>query len=289
MIFVSYNIQWGKGKDGRVDLGRIAAELEGADVIALQEVDRFWARSGAVDQAAEIARHFPDHHWAYGPGIDLDASFRDDAGRLVGRRRQFGNMLLSRRPILSSRNHLLPKMHLDEALSLQRSALEAVTQAPSGPLRVYSVHLGHRSIPERLAQIGRLLDIVAGAPGEGGAWSGRRFDPVWALDGAQPPMPHPAVVLGDFNCTSDSAEYRSLCGAAGPGAGRKAGAECLTDAWIATGNNRADGWTCEEDGARVRIDYALVTADLAGKLRTMRVDHDAQGSDHQPIWLAIGL
>ena len=41
MKFVSYNIQYGTGKDGRIDLSRIAAEVGDADVIALQEVDRF--------------------------------------------------------------------------------------------------------------------------------------------------------------------------------------------------------------------------------------------------------
>ena len=39
MLFVSYNIQFGRGKDRRFDLPRIAAEIEGADVIAQQEVD----------------------------------------------------------------------------------------------------------------------------------------------------------------------------------------------------------------------------------------------------------
>ncbi len=38
MNFVTYNIQFGLGKDGRFDLERIAGEVDGADVIALQEV-----------------------------------------------------------------------------------------------------------------------------------------------------------------------------------------------------------------------------------------------------------
>jgi exonuclease III len=39
----------------------------------------------------------------------------------------------------------------------------------------------------------------------------------------------------------------------------------------------------------VRIDYAFLTADLAGRVRGMRVDRDAQGSDHQPLHLEIAL
>ena len=38
MQFVTYNIQYGLGEDGRYDLDRIAAAVEDADVIALQEV-----------------------------------------------------------------------------------------------------------------------------------------------------------------------------------------------------------------------------------------------------------
>ena len=75
MKLVSYNIQYGKGKDGRFDLGRIAAALQGADVIALQEVERHWPRSGDQDQPAEIARLLGGaYHWVYGPGFDVDAS-----------------------------------------------------------------------------------------------------------------------------------------------------------------------------------------------------------------------
>jgi endonuclease/exonuclease/phosphatase family metal-dependent hydrolase len=54
--FATYNIQYGRGRDGRFDLARIAAELRGADVIALQEVERWWQRSGMQDQPAELAR-----------------------------------------------------------------------------------------------------------------------------------------------------------------------------------------------------------------------------------------
>jgi len=61
MKLVSYNIQYGKGKDGRFDLGRIAAVLQDADVIALQEVERHWPRSGDQDQPAEIARLLVDY------------------------------------------------------------------------------------------------------------------------------------------------------------------------------------------------------------------------------------
>ena len=38
MKLVSYNIQYSKGKDEQFNLDRIVSEIEGADLIALQEV-----------------------------------------------------------------------------------------------------------------------------------------------------------------------------------------------------------------------------------------------------------
>ena len=54
----TFNIRHGLGLDGRVDLERTAASVlaTGADLIALQELDVGLARSGEVDQPAEIAR-----------------------------------------------------------------------------------------------------------------------------------------------------------------------------------------------------------------------------------------
>jgi endonuclease/exonuclease/phosphatase family metal-dependent hydrolase len=273
MIFVSYNIQWGTGKDERVDLPRIAGEIGEADVIALQEVDRYWTRSRMADQAAEFADLFPEHYWVYGPAMDMGVP--DSRGR----RRQFGNMLLTRAPILSSRNHPLPKMKLPEKMSLQRAALEAVIEAPSGPLRVHSVHLNHSDAGERLVQIARLRKIVAGAPAEGGAWSGRDYHPVWEEDGPQPPMPARAILFGDFNLRPDSEEHAALL----------AGPDGLIDAWRALGHDDASGWTCPLKDGDWRIDFAFVTPDLKGALRNMSVDQAAQGSDHQPIRIEMEL
>src|SRR5438552_14998857 len=71
---VTYNIQYGLGKDNRYDLARIAREVEDADVIALQEVERHWQRSGCVDSPAVLAGKLPEHYWVYGANLDMDAS-----------------------------------------------------------------------------------------------------------------------------------------------------------------------------------------------------------------------
>ena len=39
MEIISYNIQFGRGLDGRFDLGRICESVKGADIICLQEVE----------------------------------------------------------------------------------------------------------------------------------------------------------------------------------------------------------------------------------------------------------
>jgi endonuclease/exonuclease/phosphatase family metal-dependent hydrolase len=54
----TYNIRHGLGTDGAVDLARVASVLlaTGAELIALQEIDRNLERSGRVDQPAMLTR-----------------------------------------------------------------------------------------------------------------------------------------------------------------------------------------------------------------------------------------
>ena len=130
MKLVSYNIQYGLGKDGRFDLPRIASEVDGADIIALQEVDRFRERSEDRDQAAAIGDLLPGYFRVFAPTLDLDGSTRRTDGRVENRRRQHGLMLLSRWPILSSRLLLLPRFRTYRHLNAQRGALEGLIEAP---------------------------------------------------------------------------------------------------------------------------------------------------------------
>ncbi len=292
MKLVSYNIQYGIGKDGNLNLPRIAEEIGDADVIALQEVERFNSETGMTDQVAELSTLFPDHYVVYGPGLDLDASFRDDNGNLVNRRRHFGNMLLSKTPILSSRNHLLPRFGLVEQLTLQRSMIEGVISCDLGLIRFYSVHLGHSSAEERERQIGYLMDVLHDAPDQGGAWSGNKAPAHWKADGSgEPPMPRPAIFMGDFNLTPDFGEYELLAGRWDDWYGRATPKNGLIDAWIGCGNitDAPDGITCPSVTKNpMRIDYAFVSTDLAPALKFMRVGLDAVGSDHQPIFIEMG-
>ncbi|MGE4220765.1 MAG: endonuclease/exonuclease/phosphatase family protein [Alphaproteobacteria bacterium] len=287
MQLVSYNIQFGRGKDGRVDLPRIAAEIDSADVIALQEVDRFWARSDMTDQVAALSALLPDRHVAYGPGVDEDGSLADSSGRVLRRRRQFGNLLLSRHPILAVRNHLLPKLNLLDQLSLQRSALECVIACPNGPARIYSVHLGHVSSAERLRQTQRLRAIHREAREDGGVRSGP--SPAWDRQAPPPPTADGAILLGDFNMEPETPEYIELTGLADARKyGRVTAMDGFVDAWERAGQG-GSGATKFDPGGQRRIDYAFVSAGLAPRIRGVRVDNAAEGSDHQPLWLEIDL
>jgi endonuclease/exonuclease/phosphatase family metal-dependent hydrolase len=283
MKLVSYNIQYGLGADGRYDLARIAAEIADGDVIALQEVDRFWARSGMVDAPQRLAEVLPEMYWVYGSNLDMDASFRDGAGRLVNRRRQFGTMILSRWPILSSRNFPLPKWGDVAHHSIQQGMLEAVIAPEGRALRVYSVHLSHLCPETRLPQIDAIRDILRRAPQEGGAWCGGHPDPTsgWT-EGDAPPMPDDAVLMGDLNCAPDSAEYARLVGPFASKYGRLVERAGLCDAWTVAGNPEFGGSTHPNVGAR--IDHVLLSSRLAHAVRRVWVDDSARGSDHWPVW-----
>ena len=286
MRLVTYNIQFGRGKDDRFDLARIAKAVEGADVIAMQEVERFWNRSGMVDQVAELTRLLPGYHWVYGPGLDLDGGVGPDAPH---RRKQFGNLVLARTRILSARNHLLPKIGLLEQLSMQRAALEGVIECAGGPVRFYSVHLAHVSSLERRRQVARLREILGGAAGEGGVWSGAGDPRDWAGEGPPPPMPGEAIVLGDFNMEPDSPEYEMMAGPLTERYGRVTPIDGFADAWLAAGNDPGGGLTWPRADGHLRVDYVFVGAALATRVRGVHVDSEAQGSDHQPLWVDIDL
>ncbi len=293
MKIVTYNIQFGSGKDGRIDLGRIAQTVDGADVIALQEVDRNWQRSGMTDQVAELTALLSGYHWVYGPFFDVDASSREADGSLTNRRRQFGPMLLSKTPILSSRLFFLPKSATVERHNMQTGVLEGVIEDNGRALRFYALHLAAYWRRDRLVQIGALLDIVGRAPIEGGAWTGKHFHRYWyENDDRAPPMPEDAILLGDFNLDPTNPEYDLLAGPRDGAGGRLAYQEGFVDAWVAAGHEEGDGVTFPANpgsGPELdhRFDYAFVTESLASRIRSTEVDMEAQGSDHQPFWIDI--
>jgi len=285
MKFVSYNIQYGFGLDGRFDLERIATSLAGADVIALQEVTRNSPENDHVDMVAALQDLFPEFFAAYGAGCDALLDSRIENGRARERRFQFGNMILSRWPILAIRNLLLPRSHSVEHINLQRSALEVVVDAPGGAIRTYSVHLDHVSPDERLAQIAFLKDRVLNFVGEGGALTGLVANGVPVL-----PLPQDFVVMGDFNMEPETPEYIAMVGHDDHFYGRALRANQPVDVLARFGRLTPDcySWIEPPEGPqKAHLDYCFVNHQLFPRVRDVFVDMDAKGSDHFPVWLEV--
>ncbi|MEQ8707404.1 MAG: endonuclease/exonuclease/phosphatase family protein [Rhodospirillales bacterium] len=282
MQLATYNIQFGLGKDGEIDIDRIARELNNADIIALQEVERFWDRSLNLDEVKEIAELFPDHYYVYGPGIDLNAGYRSARRALVSRRKQFGNMILSRYPILSSRNHLLYHRVEDPAkLTIQRAAIEATIMTELGALRILSTHLSHSSAADRERQIRQLQQRLADGVAERGVLTGDPGAGYWKRDPQPAPFSDQYIVMGDFNLTPGFPEYQMLTD--------KTSRAPLVDLAVATGQDGPSGWTCEEEDGRNRIDYVFCSPGLVSRVTSLHVDHAATGSDHQPVFATLSL
>lgn len=285
MKCVSYNIQYGIGLDKEYDLARIVDAVRGADLIALQEVSRNNPNNQGRDMPTEIRALLPDYFSIYGPSFEIDMGSHVKDGKAIDLRFQFGNMILSKTPILASRNLLLPRRRSIAKMNFQRSALEALIQTPLGPIRFYSIHLDHRAPDERLMQIRHLMERVTAYPFEGGGLTG-----VAEMGFPEPPRPESAVLLGDFNMLPGSPEHLELSGAIDHEFGLPLVADKFVDAAAMLGT---EDDTCvdidrpEDSTLHKRIDYAFVTADLAGSLQSCRVDTTAVGSDHRPIWLDL--
>ena len=94
---MSFNIRHGNGMDRKVDLERIAKEiaLVGADVVALQEVDKCTDRVGGVDSPVEIAKAAGGYHASFASAMDFGGG-------------QYGNAILSKKAPLSVESVPLP-------------------------------------------------------------------------------------------------------------------------------------------------------------------------------------
>ncbi|BCG78436.1 endonuclease/exonuclease/phosphatase family protein [Mesorhizobium sp. 113-3-3] len=293
MKLVSYNIQYGFGSDGRYDLSRVVRIVDGADIIALQEVERHWQRSHFDDQPELLSRLLPGYHWVYGPAFDMDASELRD-GRLISRRRQFGTMVLSKLPIVWSRLHALPMRRTLRPLNTRNAALECMIRTQAGPVRVLSLHLAHIAAEERLEQIDYLLAEHRRAPSEGGPWSGIDDEPSrnWTSGETEPENPLAAIWMGDFNMEPGSAEYRRIVGST-PYHRGAAYLDGFVDA-AAVAIEPADDFHTHEkiiDGrlAKRRLDHCFVGGMFAGRVRSVASDIGEVASDHFPVRIDIDL
>ena len=285
MKLASFNVQYGVGLDGRFDPERIIAAVAEADVIGMQEVTRNFDRNGGADLPDIFASLLPDRYHAFGAGAVAEAGSAIVDGRMRMRFTEFGNMILSRHPILAVRNLLLPRTRSFDELNIQRSALECIIAAPGGPIRVYSVHLDHRSPAERIAQIDFLKTRLARYAGEGGAVTG-------GTEFGFPELPHSDdyIVMGDFNMVPEQPEYIAMAGPKDLYYGRTVNAAFPVDALDYLGKREDGDFTWEEPGKpeiRQYLDYFFVSGSMAPRLSGGWVDHACQASDHKPVWMEL--
>jgi endonuclease/exonuclease/phosphatase family metal-dependent hydrolase len=280
MRIVTWNIQWGRGADGVVNLARTRdtlASFGAPELICLQEVAvNFAGLPGGPPQdgLAWLTAAFPAYEAVYAPGLDV----ADGAG---GRSR-FGNLLLSRLPVLQAFRHLLPWPAAPEVPSMQRACAEAVVAAPGGPLRILTTHLEYYSRRQRMAQVEALRLLQAEAAGHAQELPG----PGKMAAFAPRPRPASAVLCGDFNFEPESPEYIRL------GAVIDGLVPDWADAWPVLHPSEAHAPSVGLHGAewpdrRYCCDFFFITGDLVDRLRAIRVEAGSAASDHQPVVLDI--
>lgn len=137
-----WNLHHGVGEDGKLDLERIAKVIREAkpDLVALQEVDNQCARSGKVDQTAELAK-LTGLTGVFGKAMDYDGG-------------GYGQAILSRFPIQTSKVHPLP------GKGEPRIAFEVTVAIDGRETRFITNHLDLDDA-QRLAQAETLAKILS--------------------------------------------------------------------------------------------------------------------------------
>jgi endonuclease/exonuclease/phosphatase family metal-dependent hydrolase len=293
----TYNIRYGVGRDDRFDIDRITEVIGDLDIVGLQEVDIGWDRSGNQDLLGLIRSRMPTHYAAWGPNIDVLKWANGTVSAPQAPRRQFGNLILSRYPIHTVRNHLLPRYGTVAAMDMQHGAVEATIESPDGRFVVYCTHLSHLSDQHRLLQAQHLHAIIARTADEGPPLSGHHpRDPSWSSEAPLPEIARDVILLGDFNCEPDSAPYAVFAGEMSPRNGRLSRRGGFVDAWeVAPDRQGLQGSDGSQDGSTRfktphptrgegrRVDYCFLSTHLRAFVRQALTLPHAQGSDHLPL------
>ncbi|QOY35616.1 endonuclease/exonuclease/phosphatase family protein [Anaerobacillus isosaccharinicus] len=125
LTVVTYNIRFGKGLDGKVNLDRTIASLKdlNADIISLQEVERYSVRSHFFDQVQRLATEL-EMNVLYFPSLSYPGLY-------------YGNVILSKFPIVET--DVIPFMNKGE----NRAAVIAkILLCDMKEVYVINTHLG---------------------------------------------------------------------------------------------------------------------------------------------------
>jgi len=163
---MTYNIRGGWGMDGQWSTERIGEVIldHSPDILCVQEVHQRLPQSRFVDQPGRLQK-------ALGLPVVFQANLRLGVG-------SYGLALVSRYPVNTVQNHLLPSTRE------QRGVLEVSLTTPLGLLTVFCTHWGLNGT-ERERQGARLANLVLAVPG-------------------------PVLVCGDFNEDAEAPGLRLL-------------------------------------------------------------------------------
>lgn len=262
---MTYNIHHGAGNDDcedpetaegeipseecAMDLERIADVIlaDNASIVALQEVDRFWARSGGKDQPEELAQLL-DMNVCFGANLSHEPDDHADVDH------EYGVATLSSYPILSCENHFLPTTEGWE----QRGLLDTRIDVPDvGEVAVLNTHL------------------QSNASGEAEEAGNQRQAQSAAIAQHIETIEVPVILMGDLNAEVDSGDLDAI---AGPDS-------AVVDVWSVVGEG--EGLTrpsVPDDDPVERIDLILVSAEFT-VVSAEVVDNDEtrMASDHFPV------
>lgn len=172
---MSYNIHYGTDTFNKRNLEQIAETIRAVDpdIAGLQEVDKHWSdRSAFMDLGQSLAETL-GMKLVFAPNLDRDP-------REPGQpRRQYGTAVLSKYPIVRSRNYSLSSFGTE-----QRGMLETEISVLDRRFMFYNIHMG-LTAEQRVKQAEEALDIMKGND-------------------------LPLVLLGDFNARPGSEEIQRI-------------------------------------------------------------------------------
>ena len=277
MKLITWNIQWGLGADGVLDPARIVAHARAMadfDVLCLQEVADNWPelRGGPrADQFAAFA--------AMLPGFDAIAGVALEVRDGEGKPKRFGNLLLTRLPVVQAMRHILP-WPARATNNMTRGLIEAVVTTAGGPLRLMTTHLEYSHPEIRAAQV-EVIRAIHAAACERAAHPRSDGPGTYRLT----PGSSSAILTGDFNMKPDDPLLDRLTAPFGEGH------LPLRDTWrIAHGDKPHPVTACIVDQSFAKphcCDYVFVSEDLAPRVRRVICDEDTRVSDHQPILIEL--
>ncbi|MBZ0255882.1 endonuclease/exonuclease/phosphatase family protein [bacterium] len=220
---MTYNIHHAEGMDKKVDAERIAKVIKDAkaDLVALQEVDKGVERTQKLDLPNIIASSL-GFSFAFEKNIDYQGG-------------EYGNAILSRFPILASKNHHYKMLREGE----QRGLLQAKIEIEGKPLLFLATHIDYR--PDNAERLSNVQEII-------------QF--------ADEHKDIPIILCGDFNDTPNSEVHLRL-------------KERFSDAWESAGGGDGFTYSSVKPSKRIDFVFVTDSVHVkhAKVLTTEASDH----------------